>query len=456
MRVMKSKLAIIFAGILFIPGVFVGNVFAQESESSGASSQMIAPDFVPPYPGGEPGFLGQDHAYTVVFRGNGEAVISARVVLTNKGETPLSEISLRLPKVEPKDVFVYQVLREKQCARYGVSVYDPATRTYPQVCEEYADPDYYSYWGVSKYQKANVAIEGDTVKITLLSPIKANGSGSYFMYFRTGGFVDKNVFGAFNYEFETLKVNDDIRNLSVGIDVDSDLYLKGVKGEIDYRIDFTSAESFKGVGGAAPVANSAIDSFYGNIGYGRITKTASNLGPLESYTVTGSYATNKLKLYGKELLIVFFAVLTMVCTLIIVYKVVSKRQKNPKADIKSESTAKMLAASAGIGFISSFLLAGYTVLVIVLGNLITPILAYQYNPIFVLFLVLISFGVYALILFAPGVYLGIKKGVGWGISVVVATIIWLIIFLVIAVAVLFLLGESTYPGPIVPLLENLR
>jgi hypothetical protein len=116
----------------------------------------------------------------------------------------------------------------------------------------------------------------------------------------------------------------------------------------------------------------------------------------------------------------------------------------------------MLAASAGIGFISSFLLAGYTVLVIVLGNLITPILAYQYNPIFVLFLVLISFGVYALILFAPGVYIGIKRGISWGISVVVATIIWLIIFLGLAVVVLFLLGESSYPGPIVPLLENLR
>src|SRR3990172_5741276 len=117
MRVMKGKLAIIFAGILFILGVFVGNIFAQESESSGASSQMIAPDFVPLYPGGEPGFLGQDHAYTVVFRGNGEAVVSARVVLTNKGEEPLSEISLRVPFVEPKDVFVYQVIREKRCAR---------------------------------------------------------------------------------------------------------------------------------------------------------------------------------------------------------------------------------------------------------------------------------------------------------------------------------------------------
>ena len=453
---MKGKLAIIFAGILFILGVFVGNIFAQESESSGASSQMIAPDFVPPYPGGEPGFLGQDHAYTIVFRGNGEAVVSARVVLTNKGEEPLSEISLRVPFVEPKDVFVYQVIREKQCARYGISVYDPATRTYPQVCEEYADPDYYSYWGVSKYQKADVAIEGDTITIDLLTPIAANGSGSYFMYFRTGGFVDKNLFGVFNYEFETLKVNDDIRNLSVGIDVDSDLYLKGVKGEIDYRMDFASAESFKGVGGGAPVANSAIDSFYGNIGYGRISKTASNLAPLESYSVTGSYATNRLKLYGKELLIVFFAVLTLICTLVIVFKVVSKRQKTSKPEVKSGSVPQMLAASAGIGFISSFLLAGYTVLVIVLGNLITPILAYQYNPIFVLFLVLISFGVYALILFAPGVYIGIKRGISWGISVVVATIAWLIIFLGIAVVVLFLLGESSYPGPIVPLLENLR
>jgi hypothetical protein len=454
---MGRKLLVVTASLFIFFGLFVTNPSAQEEpQSIDSNSGMIAPEFVPPYPGGEPGFLGQDHAYTVVFRGNGEAVVSARVVLTNKGEAPLSEISLRVPFVEPKDIFVYQVLREKQCVRYGISVYDPATRAYPQVCEEYADPDYYNYWGVSKYQKAGVTIEGDTITITLLTPIKANGSGSYFMYFRTGGFVNKNIFGAFNYEFETLKVNDDIRNLSVGIDVDSDLYLKGVKGEIDYRIDFTSTESFKAVGGAVPVANSAIDSFYGNIGYGRITKTASNLAPLESYSVTGSYATNRLKLYGKELLIVFFAGLTLISTLLIVYKVISKRQKTSTPDIKSGNAAKILTTSAGIGFIASFLLASYTVLVIVLGNLITPILAYQYNPIFVLFLVLISFGVYALILFAPGVYIGIKRGISWGISVVVATIVWLIIFLSLAVVVLFLIGESSYPGPIVPLLENLR
>ena len=458
---MRGKFAIIFAGLLFILGVFVGNVFAQEEpQSIDAGSSLIAPDYFPPYPGPEPGFLGQDHSYTVTFRGNGEAVVSARVILTNKEELPLSELSLRVPKVEPKDLFVYQVIRDKQCVRYGVSIYDPATRSYPpQICDEFQDADYYNYYGSAKYQKANFVYDGDTISVTLPTAISPNKSGSYFIFYRAGGYTSKNIFGAYKYDFETLKVNDDIRSLNVAIDVDSDLVLKGAQGEVQYRFSDVTELTFKGVGGAAPLASGAIDTFYSNIGYGRIIKTATNLAPLESYTVGGSYAKNRLALYAKEAGIAVAAIVVFVLVIVLISRRIYSQFL--KKEIKAEKASGVvgnaghLAISVSVGFVSSFVISGYTVVVILLGEVITRSISYQYNSVFVLSLVLISFGVYGLLLFGPAFYIGIKKGVGWGIATSIATIVWLTIFLVIAFGVIFLTGKSSYPGPITPLLESL-
>jgi hypothetical protein len=101
-------------------------------------------------------------------------------------------------------------------------------------------------------------------------------------------------------------------------------------------------------------------------------------------------------------------------------------------------------------------MAGYTLVVILLGSLITNTVSYQYNSVVVLFLVLISFGVYTLLLFGPALYFGVKKGIGWGIATAILTVFWLFLFLGVAVLVIFLVGASTGSSPIrpLPLLEN--
>ena len=76
-----KRLVLLFSSlaILLLPAT---EVFAQTDSQTVDSSEgvskesLIAPDTLyPPYPGSEPGFLGQDHSYSVVFRGNGEAVV---------------------------------------------------------------------------------------------------------------------------------------------------------------------------------------------------------------------------------------------------------------------------------------------------------------------------------------------------------------------------------------------
>ena len=80
--------------------------------------EMIAPDtMMPIVDPNDPMFLpvfGEDHAYSVTLRGNGESVINMRVAFTNFEEQPQKELILGLSGKIPSEVAVYQVIKEKR------------------------------------------------------------------------------------------------------------------------------------------------------------------------------------------------------------------------------------------------------------------------------------------------------------------------------------------------------
>jgi len=452
---------ILFLTIFSLAFVFTSRfVLAQESSGSsgGSSSIQIAPDFLP-YPDQEPGFLGQDHKYSVVFRGNGEAVVSVKIIFTNKSESNLNEIRLRIPKVEPKEVSVYQIIKEKTCIRYPTPLYEPRVGNGVDTsrCLEYQEPNYYyDYYGNSRYQKAKGEVDIDTLRITLPTSVAPNKTGAFFVYFRTFGYAKKNTFGAYNYTIETLKAEDDIRNLSVGISTDSDLFLKGAKGEVEYRMQesTTKAIGTLGVGGAE--ASPALDTYVSQIGQGSIVKTASNLAPLESYSVTGSYAASRLSLYAKEfftvglILIIVFSLVFLVTRF--VYKKLSQI-KSPVDTKQSKSELKNpILAVVGSSFLASILVAGYSLAVFVLSSFIgrSGFIDYQYQAVFVLMIAAISFAIYIAALVVPALIISLRYGIGWGVACAVLTLFWLILYLIIAVVVIFLVSSGS-GGPVYPL-----
>jgi hypothetical protein len=441
--------------------VFTSISYAQdEGISVEEDRSLIAPDYYPPYPRPEPGFLGQDHSYTVVFRGNGEAVVSAKIVFTNKSEENLSKINLRIPRVEPSQLSVYQVIRERQCIRYKQPVYDSISRSYgPQVCEEYGDIDHYTGYGKSKYLKAESEMDIDTINIVLPKAVAPNASGSFFIYYRAMGYATKNVFGAFEYVFESLKADDDVRSLRVGISTDSDLVLRGATGEVEYRFEEPALKSLDSAAVGVAQESVSIDRYVNQIGQGRITKTASNLAPLESYTVEGAYAKSVSRLYGREIAITLAVILLAIVLTVVLIRFIWRRLKGKVAQAEEEqpiasgisANTKNVLIVAGVSFASSLLILGYTIAVFVIGSLFSNLISYQYQFIFRIFLMIISFVIYSLLLFTPGIYVGVKKGVGWGIGLIVLTVIWLIMFLGIAILIIFLFGVSRLPGPITPL-----
>ena len=419
-------------------------------ESSVESSQgisleedkMILPPGYP-VPGGQKmPFGGENHWYSVVFRGNGEAVVTLRVALynTNEDGTPLSKVWLRLPEIIPSDISAYQIITQGYCIRYMdrqiyEGPYNPDVYNPPR-CIQYSEPDYFNYYSGGKYQKVKYEYSGDTLVINLPTAIQPEKSGSFFVYFRSMGIAKKNLLGAYKYTFESLKTENPINSLTVGISTDSDLHLKGVKGEVDYRFDTAPAMMKMEAGGAA-VSNAMIDRAVSQVGQGTLVKNASNLAPLESYKVKGTYADSRLKLYSKELVSGLGIILiTLAVILLIINKIfrmmspgkTSTTKTVQKSSVK-EDKVKLIFISLGISLISSLVLGGYSILLIAFYGYLNYV-NYQLAQLLRVATVIFSFCIYTTLLFIPGFYFGYKKGAGWGVLTVLLTVFWLFIYFI--------------------------
>ncbi|HLE48418.1 MAG TPA: hypothetical protein VI819_00065 [Patescibacteria group bacterium] len=428
-----------------------------ETGSAGVGTKMIAPDAIfPPYNNGSSPF-GQKHGYTVTFRGNGDAVVSARLVVGNQSDKDLEKVTYRIPRVSPTDIYVFQIIKQKSCNRYDYPAYDPVTRRYPQqVCTEWAEPDYYNDYSYyqAKYQKADYEFSGDELKITFPTPIESQKAGALFLYFRSSGYAKKASFGAYSYTFESLKAMDSIISLSVGIATDSDLYLKGVEANVNYRFEDVAPKlaSVNSGFGAVAMENSSLDSYVSSIGQGSIYKTASNLAPLESYQVEGSYADSRAKLYAKEIMWVGGGVLFVIVLILLLVRLVIKVfSHNVRGEVKNDDNEKsgkegngqMMLLALGVGFVASFLTLAYTVGMFIAGSLMSQALGYSFQSAVIVFFIIMSLMVYPLLLFVPGILIGAKKkSIGWGVAVVGSTFGWVFLLGIVLFVVFYFFRSS--------------
>ena len=77
---------------------------------------------------------------------------------------------------------------------------------------------------------------------------------------------------------------------------------------------------------------------------------------------------------------------------------------------------------------------------------------YSYNfayPILLILLAVVSLSVYSLFLFAPGVFIGLKKGFIAGVITIILTVFWLIIQGIVLTGIFLLFFQNTTP-PIIP------
>lgn len=380
-------------------------------------------------------FFGQKHSYSVVFRGNGQAVVFLRVAFANSSDMPMRELTFELPSVEPEGVLVYQIIKEKQCASFDYTkpIIKPDNQ-YP--CLKYAEPVYNdNFYGNNTYKKVYANMNGNELTIEFPDYIAPQQSGAILIYFRAFGYATKDIFGAYNYRFETLRTDDVISELNIGISTDSELYLRGSQGRVDYYRDTSSMVSAgKTMSEGYAFRSTAFDNAINNIGYGAINKKTSNLMPLDSYQATGAYSNSLVRLYGRTILTVLAVVATI---LIVIFLIVRKirRSLTTKTDVSQQQVHHALrnfAISSLVGFVCSIIMFVTLVIVYFCFGLLSRL---NYSSDFMLIPFLLGLtilgGIGFVIIIFPCVIVAIKRGVWWGLLTFISALFWLFLAMIV-------------------------
>lgn len=478
---------------------------------------IIDPNFMPPEPpppnSFDIKFQGQDHYYSVLLRGNGEAVVNGRFDFANLGEQPVTDYTFLTSSAQPIDnLIVYQQIRKGKCLQYdsipkysndsvcsqydtndkctlaevnkgmecrwfscadkclpySLSVGDALNTPCPQKkCLENAEPDSYStnWSGVSEYHKLAVTSHGSKVGMKLFKPVSPGKTGSIFFYYIQSNVAKSNLIGVWNYNFETVKISDRIRNLQIGISAENDFILNDAKGTTSYR---PKELSFSAPIGKSAIASTEMDSYYGQIGQGTITKTNSNLQPGESFKIKGVYADASWKFYIKEILLSIVFALIAVVLVIVGLKKLIKHIHLPSFSVKKEILVKpqtsgvdinLILKTVGISFVSSFII----ILILLLSYATNRFLSTIYFPydvqtlkaFFYFLLGLILLFINLVIFFCPIYYFGRKHGIAWGLFVLFMNLFWLFIYTGVIILVVVLFSPLSTP-PIYLMMQGIK
>jgi len=443
----KTLILLVFSFILISP-------VSATTESSGAmmSPEKIIPPIIDPTDPMLLPIFGEDHAYSVTLRGNGEAVVNMRVALSNFEEQPNKDITLTFSGETPSEVAVYQIVKEKQCISYDEKKLD---------CLQYQEPNYYDYWGSNtKYYKATTQVEGKTIQIVLPHAIEPGKSGSYVLFMRIPEYTQKVFGGAYEYRFETLKTAAPIRNVNIGISADSDMKFKGADSQVYYQDSYSVSPMLTAmVSKRESFQSSDFDNYISQIGQGQMYKNTSNLSLGDTYVVEGTYAKSIISLYLKEAFILLSSIIFIFFIVIgIVYFVMKQNRKtSPPHEMKPVSQIRAMIIAITASFVSGLGVAVYTLLLVGIGRMMESWSYYSFNMIGMLLLSVFSFGVYAAILFGPAIFAGVKRGIWWGVGVFGMTFGWIVLFLLIIGGYYFISqakGVTSDPELPVPMMRD--
>ncbi|MEK6823394.1 MAG: hypothetical protein AABY13_06180, partial [Nanoarchaeota archaeon] len=336
-------------------------------------------------------------------------------------DQPITKVTLEIPGdyVRIINVIGQGQVEQKVCTQYTNTcvAYEPQV-----LCTSYQDGDCVQYerpcrekqntcvsWenrlGGTGFSKANFVTtalsHSTTVTVDLPSRIDPNGQGTILIYYKAEPYATE-MLGRFTYDFETIKVNDDVANVRVAIDVPDEFVLAGAQSTTQYRgssMMFAAAEkSF------AAVSSDELSSFSRSIEYQNgLVKTTQALDPLESFHVKGTYARGTFALYWERILGWSLGVLLVIGAIIM-----GVRRLSHARTANAPWLASMLSG-VGSGVLVSILWFGGYALLQLLSRFGWSRVELALPLLIVAWIALLLGAV-----FAPPILIGMRKGAVWG------------------------------------------
>ena len=418
-----------------------------------------------------PQSYGQTHSYSVLMRGNGEAVVWATVKITNGANTPLSQLTLKTGSISTRLIEVWQeseIVSASQPARcYRANMpQESVVAANTAECRAYGqDFIYYSSFPGKReyrYSKLPVQLSGKTATLTLSQQIDQNKEGTVIISYRGFGAADKGLFGRMKFDFQTLESTDRIRSVNVVINADTELYIKGDKAEVSYTEEaplIFSSQTIGESGSIIPAAGVAPSSDSVSYRIGRektatsITKSTSDLLAGDVFHVRGLYASSWFGIYWTKIVVLVIVIAVVVMAIIFSLRFWRARHDSIHR-ITEKSLSSISDSSEGshswrnavtIGFINAvgtIIIAFATPYV---WSIVDNVIYFSgsMSLAFIIIFPLAGILLYGAMLFAPAIYFGNKYGRDYGFIVFGSHLGSLFLLAFIYVLVIYILFGGT-------------
>ncbi|MDO8505315.1 MAG: hypothetical protein Q7S48_01925 [bacterium] len=381
---------------------------------------------------------GAQHFYSILLRGNGEAIVGAKMIFENDTQAPLTEYQFQIKDASFRDVPVaFQELRRCKVQRYSQ-------------CKADESPDYigsaYNY-DIS-FARARVTATGNTYSVSLVEPVLPNSQAAIMLRFRSFDYTNSVHFGRRGFTFETFDVGHELKQAQVSVAVDTDLYIKGGEARVSYqqtRESLALGVEFGSSAGLSAESSPALKQFSDMITRGgQMTKTAKELASHETFKVKGTYATSKAGLYWSQITITVLIIIAFIFGLILLSRrAIRRRAGSDASEAMGKPKGSILTPFAG-----SILMGFGNAIVILVASYFIPMLFNRVermmSELLLLPMLFVAFILSVALLAGPSLYYGHRYGKRYGFYTFGFLTAWL---LVVIIALALFLGNTAQRYP---------
>ena len=321
--------------------------------------------------------FGQAQSYDVLLRGDGGAIVNAKFQVSNNDESVKTKYSYSLANGELKTVTAYQEItcsslptiisqNGQATTASGISSttiqgYETDTDT-PECYPGYnkntttdstsakTSTRYYAPTHNNIYKKIDTKINGNSFDLTLPNAVKSGKSANIIMVYNAAN-ISNGTLGIHKFTFTTLKTSEQIVSANIAISVDEGYYLADSSKVKNNYLQKNSSSLNNALQSGTTATNSTLDSsaqnYINSIGNnGMITKTANQVLPGETFSVSGKFATSTFLLNWPRYLLICIAAVAIIGLLLFWYIIRRKRMLKQDSDqatqdknITSDSTS---------------------------------------------------------------------------------------------------------------------
>ncbi len=375
--------------------------------------------------------FGTNQYYSVVFDGEGEAAVAAKLVFQNMDKKEVDTITLEIPGRAVRIISVLQEFQDyqDQCNNWqdDCTKYDGSTcLEYSRRCTNwYKQPGWPMQYSIVNYTQDRLS---NSVKITAKLPKKIGlqESTTLLIYYKASGYAES-TFGVFSFNYETIKSGFDVNSVRVAINTQDDLYLKGGKANVDYQLNTGIAALSKA---SESIQSDSLQQFSSSIQWQQgYVKQAAGLDPWESFKVSGKYSSSWLLLNAGTIALWLLAVAVVVFGIVLFIK--KRRSAMPIQRKPNQPNPHFRMAM--IGLASSVLLLVLWYLIV---NFFSNTWRFGNSELVAPMAILVSIVLLLAVFIGPSVYMGINFGARFGFMTFAYTLGWLVLIVVLTVVIM--------------------